>query len=84
MIQITKQKNLNILVPQNLMNEVKIYAIHKDIKNKEAVIELLELGLRHAKPSMPLPNFLTYAHPNNRAEETYPLNQKNNNKHKGK
>ncbi len=80
MIQITKQKNLNIPIPQDLLTEIKFYAVSKDIYNKDAVIELLELGLKYSKNTMPANNDIIQCTPQQQSGGDFPVN-KNNNKH---
>ena len=42
----TDFKNLNILIPTKLLTDIKIHAIQKNQFTKDAVLELLEVGLK--------------------------------------
>lgn len=42
-------KNLNIRIPSDLVSEIKILAIQKDIYAKDLILEILEKGVQNEK-----------------------------------
>ena len=45
-------KNVNIRVPSDLVSEIKILAIQKDVYAKDLILEILEKGVKKEKLSL--------------------------------
>ncbi len=76
MIQITKQKNLNIPIPKDLLAEIKFYAIRRDIYEKNAAIELLRLGLKYSNQQVQVHNINEFT-PQQQSGGDFPVNRNN-------
>lgn len=59
MSQSTDFKNLNILIPTELLSEIKIHAIKRNQFSKDAVLALLQLGLECSNQTTNLSSNLT-------------------------